>query len=354
MFPYWLLFSIFAAGSLEYRRRGLIGSGTSPMLLAAGLFVALMVGLRYEVGGDWGNYVGIYEDLRYASFGSTLSNSDPGYTFVNWLAHRFGFGMWFVNLACAAIFTWGLVKFAQRQPNPWLAIVVAVPYLIIVVAMGYTRQAVAIGFIVAGLSVLDRSTVLRFSFYIVAAAAFHKSAIIVLPLVALAATRNRLLMAGILLGTAILLYYLFVQESVDKLMTNYIQAEYQSEGAGIRVAMNLPPALLFLIFAKRFQLGDDQAKLWRNFAYAAFVAFIMLMATSSSAAVDRLSLYLIPLQMFVLSRLPEAFPDRSRANGQILVFVILYSALIQFVWLNYATNAAFWVPYALTTGQESY
>lgn len=347
MLPYWLLFSIFAAGSLEYRRRGLIGSQATPFLAIAGLFVALMIGLRFRVGGDWVGYLEIFEGFRFASLNMALTTSDPGYAFLNWLAHQLDVGIWFVNLVSAIIFAWGLIAFARRQPNPWLAVLIAVPYLVIVVAMGYTRQAVAIGFVLKGLSIVDRASLIRLAIYVALGAAFHKSAVIVLPLVALAATRDRFLTGGLLLLTAVLLYYLFVSESVDKLMTNYVEAQYRAEGAGIRVAMNLPPAIVFLLFQKRFALGEQMRKLWRNFAIAAFVAFLMLMGTDASAAVDRLSLYLIPLQMFVFSRLPEAFPDRRRANGQLIILIIAYSALIQFVWLNFAQHSQAWLPYRL-------
>jgi hypothetical protein len=155
-----------------------------------------------------------------------------------------------------------------------------------------------------------------------------------------------------LLFTAVLLYYLFVQASVDKLMTNYVEAEYQSQGAGIRVAMNLPAAILFLVYSKRFQLSEQQTKLWRNFSFGALFALGMLLFTNSSTAVDRLALYLIPLQMFVLGRLPSAFPDRGRLNMQITMAVIVYSAAIQFVWLNYAANAFAWLPYQLGASNQ--
>ncbi len=347
MLPYWLLFSIFAVGSLEYRRRGLIGSQSTPFLIVGGLVIALMVGLRYQVGGDWGNYEDILKDISFLELPEVLRSSDPGYAVLNWLANALGLEIWFVNTVCAVVFTWGLIKFARRQPNPWLAVMVAIPYLVIVVAMGYTRQGVAIGFILAGLSVVDRSSTLRFVFYIICAAAFHKSAVVVLPLVALASTQNRILTLGILIGTAVLLYYLFVVASIDKLMTNYVESEYASQGAGVRVAMNLPPALLFLLFQRRFQLSVQQKLLWRNFSIAALVALTILLFTEATTAVDRLALYLIPLQIFVLSRLPEAFPDRRKVNGQLALAVVAYSALIQFVWLNYAANAGSWLPYQL-------
>jgi hypothetical protein len=349
VFPYWLLFSLFAAGASLYRpdeRRALHGG---PFFLAAGVAMTLMIGLRYEVGGDWPNYVEILKSIT--EYGITgPRRQEPAYSALNWIVGQAGFGMWLVNLVCAALFAWGLVRFARRQPNPWLVILVATPYLIIVVAMGYTRQAVAIGFILAGLTDFDRKPIWRFAFYLLAATLFHKSAIVVAPLVALTASRNRLVTGLILIVSSALVYYLFVQASVDTLVTNYVVADYSSSGAAVRVLMNVPPALIFLYNQRRFGIGDQQRKVWRNFALASLAALMGLLLTSSTA-VDRLALYLIPLQMFVLGRLPSIFAVRGRANTQLVLLILAYSAAIQFVWLNYADNAWAWVPYQTVIGQ---
>ena len=347
MLPYWLLFSIFAAGSLNFQRRHPQGANTTPILAAAGVFIALMVGLRFEVGGDWTTYEDILLITGYSEFWTVVREPDPGYGVLNWISAQLGWQIWFVNLVCGAIFSWGLIRFARQQPNPWLAVLIAVPYLIIVVAMGYTRQGVAIGFILAGLANIERTSLVRFAGYVFAAALFHKSAVVVLPLVALAATQRRIITVPVLLGTAVLLYYLFLDASVDKLMTNYVEAEYQSEGAAVRVAMNIPPAIVFLLSQKRFQLAEQSKKIWRNFALASLFALVLLGLTTATTAVDRLALYLIPLQMFVLSRMPVAFGTRGGTNGILVAAVIAYSATIQLVWLNYATHAFAWIPYGV-------
>ena len=185
--------------------------------------------------------------------------------------------------------------------------VVAVPYLIIVVAMGYSRQGVAIGIILAGMSQLERSSMLRFSIYIFFAAAFHKSAIVVLPLVALSAVRHRAVMAVVLAVLAIMLYYFFVQASFDKMMGNYIEQEYSSQGAAVRVSMNILPAAIYLAFWRRFRFPEQQHKLWRNFSVTALLALAALYYVGSSAAVDRLAFYIIPLKLLLLSTLQVKF-----------------------------------------------
>ncbi len=345
MFPYWILFTVCAAGALEYRRRNRAFQG-GPLLVAAALFAAILIGLRYRVGGDWSTYIEIFQYFKYGKLSEILFLSDPGYTLLNWLGHRVGADIWFVNLACALIFSWGLFRFAQAQPNPWLALVVAVPYLIIVVAMGYTRQAVAIGILLAALASFQHyGSVLRFAIYMVFAAAFHKSAIIILPFVALAVAQRNLLTTGAIGVFGAILFYIFLRSSVDQLMTAYIESGYESQGAAVRVAMNIIPALLYLGLQRRFGLPPVQARLWRYLAMMALASVLMLFVIASTTAVDRLALYLIPLQLFVLSRVPYAFPVDGKPNGQVALLVIAYSAMVQFVWLNYAANKSAWVPY---------
>lgn len=345
MAAYWILFAYFAIGGLLTReaRRGPSGGSTIPLLFGA-IMVALAIGLRYEVGGDWETYKFLFSFAGYADMGRALAIGDPGYQFLNWLIQRLGFEIWAVNLVCGTIFTWGLYRFARTQPDPWLVFAVAVPYLIVVVAMGYSRQAVAIGVILAGLAAMERGkSVIRFAIYVAVAALFHRTAVVVLPLVVLAGQRNRLV--NVLGGVAacFLFYDLFLADSVEGFVQNYVEAEYSSQGALIRVIMNLVPAVFFLLFRRRLLFNPASETIWRYFAFGALLMPILLLALPSSTAVDRLALYLIPLQVAVLPRIKFLF--RSQILGKFLV--LAYSGLVLFVWLNFAAHAKYWVPYQL-------
>lgn len=345
MLPYWLLFSVFATGAVANFRDPGAGRRRRPALIVCCVAIALMIGTRFRVGADWDNYVSMYVFVENLDFVDALRVTDPGYAGLNWVTGRAGYDIWAVNMVCGLIVAWGLLKFARRQPNPWLAILIAAPYLIIVVAMGYSRQAVAVGFVLVALSVVDKASFAKFVFYIFCAAAFHKSAIFVLPLAALAMTKNRFLIAASLALMLVIMFYLFVSADYDRLVSSYVDTEYDSSGAAIRVAMNILPAGLFLLYQRRFVDNEIQRLLWRNFSYAAFLMLALLLVLTSSTIVDRLALYLIPLQIFVLSRLPQAIPKSRQPDLRLVVAVILYSASIQFVWLNFATFADWWIPY---------
>ena len=196
--------------------------------------------------------------------------------------------------------------------------------------------------LMAGLASLKHgASILRFAAYVAAAALFHKTVVVVLPLVIFASQRSRML--NILAGIAgfILLYDVFLSSSVEGFVRNYIGTEYSSQGAAIRVVMNLVPAVALLLFRQRLQLGPVELKAWTYFSIAAVAMPIALFILPSTTVVDRLSLYLIPLQLAVLPRLAYLFKGRFLGRS----LVIGYSALVLFVWLNFAVHAEYWVPY---------
>jgi hypothetical protein len=316
-----------------------------PLLLAVGLFTAVFVGFRYEVGGDWINYLRIFNLIQYAEISEVASFADPGYAVLNQMAHWFGFEIWFVNLVCAALFTWGLIAFCARQPNPWLGLVVAVPYLVIVVGMGYTRQAAAIGLILVGLSQLERHSIFRFAAYAIAGAAFHKSAIAVIPLVALGSAKGKFMHAALMGVLGIMIFYVFVERGMAGFTASYVSQQYDAQGAAVRVIMNVIPATLFLVFSKRFDISPADRILWRNFSLGAYFTLALLFLLDSSTIADRLALYLIPLQIYVFSRLPYAFPRNGKPEPLLVLGVVAYSALVQFVWLTQAQHSDAWLPY---------
>lgn len=333
----------FAIGAIiggSLRSEG--GRQPSILFTAGAIIMVAIIGFRYDVGGDWITYQFIYDRAGPLALFDALSIGDPGYQALNWAVYQAGAQVWLVNLICGVIFVWGLFRFCRTQPAPWLAALVAIPYMVIVIAMGYTRQAVALGILMAGIAAfLRNASLIRFGVYVVFAALFHKTAIVAFPVVALAAERNRLLNLLVVLVSALLLYDLFLGNAMDHFVNNYIHSAYSSQGAAIRVGMNVLAALIFYVGRRRLQFTEVEQKIWRNFSLASVLALGMLIVSPSSTAVDRMSLYLIPIQLAVLGRAPLIF--KSRLFG--CVTLVTYCFLVEFVWLNFAQFASKWVPY---------
>jgi hypothetical protein len=285
------------------------------------------------------------ERMAQIPFTDVFEKGDPAYGVLEWIGANVGGGIYFVNTVCAGFFTWGMVAFCRVQPRPGLALVVAIPYLVIVVAMGYSRQGVAIGIAMLALVALGRGRIWGFMLWMGLAATFHKSAVILLPLAAFAGTRQ---LVYIFLGVpviGVILFILLSQESVDSLVFNYIGSEMESGGAAIRIAMNVVPAVLFLTFRKRFQLPPNQRSFWTWMSWSALLFVVLLEISPSSTAVDRIALYWIPLQLFVLSHLPNVLGRRRGKNAVWGYAVVAYSAAVLFIWLTYGNMASLWLPY---------
>jgi hypothetical protein len=338
---YWALFAFFAIGAFADvarppdLRRFRLG------WLLGGLAIIVMIGLRYEVGADWQTYKFIFSFTRRLDFWEAISRGDPAYQLLNWVVAQLDGEVVWVNLACAIIFTWGLYRLARTQPYPWLAVLVAVPYMVLVVSM-YTRQAAALGVLMAGLALLVKGgSMPRFIIYVVIAASFHRTAIAVLPLVIFSRPTHRFLNVVGGLAACYLLFDAFLADSMESFADNYLDRHYNSQGAAVRIAMEVLAASIFLLRRKDFGFPTAEDRMWFNFALASFAALLFLVLSPSSTAVDRLSLYLMPLQLVVLSRLPLVYTQRYFGT----LLIIAYCFAVQFVWLNFATHAKYWLPY---------
>ena len=274
MWPYWMLFLLPAWLAMTRLRPVQTHATRWPgYWWVTFVLLVLMIGMRHEIGMDWGNYLDYILVAEYESLEQAATQAEPAYRLLNWLAVQLDLGIYMVNTVCAALFAWGLVAFCRAQPRPWLALVVAVPYMVIVVAMGYTRQGVAIGLVMLGLVSLSERKLLRFVVFVSLAATFHVSAVILMPLAVLAGTSNRIWTA-LWVGLITLLFYaLFLQESVAGYTAVYIEAQYNSAGAAVRVAMNAVSAILFLSLRRRFALppADRSFWTWMSLVALAFV-----------------------------------------------------------------------------------
>lgn len=348
MLVYWLLFltiGAMAATRVHGSAMGALPSRALPLWYGFFVMLILIVGLRQEVGGDWPQYLEHLNGAAGEPMIEAILQTDPAYGFLNWLGANGWGGVYFVNTVCTLLFTWGLLVFCQAQPRPWLALLVAVPYLIIVVGMGYTRQAVAIGLAMAGLVSLTNARLTWFICWIIVGTLFHKSAVILIPIALFSSRRQRAITFVAVVFTAAILFILLVYEALDALVAGYVEAEYESSGAGVRVAMNALPAIVFLLWRQRFALPPTERRFWTAMSLGALLFVPLLLMSPSSTAVDRLALYWIPVQLFVWSRLPDALGLRYLGPAIWVYGVVLYSALVLFVWLFFSAHSSAWLPY---------
>lgn len=345
MFLLPALFALVTRSHRANRVTGLRSVKLDSAWLATALVMSVVIGFRLQVGGDWFHYFNYLSAVQNMELVEVLKKSDPGYQLLNWASVQMDWGIFGVNLIGGTIFSTGLAVFCRSLPRPWLALAVAIPYMVIVVSMGYTRQSMALGLSMLGLVALERKSTLWFVIWVVLGATFHKTAVLLLPIAALATTKSRywtVVWVGVVTLGA---FALLLQESVDTLYAGYIEAEYQSEGALIRLLMNALPAVLILLWRHRFRFTETEAALWQWFAIISLALLAFLLLSPSSTAVDRVGLYMLPLQLVVFAHFPDVFGRRGRRNSGLVASLLVFYAGVQFVWLNYASHAYAWVPY---------
>lgn len=344
MWIYWVLFLWPAIAAIAFAEtRGSAVAMKWPMLSLA-IVLTLVIGLRFEVGVDWSNYLDHLENSIDLTGLEAIERGEPAYWGLNWMTANAGAGIWVINLICAAAFVSGLFTFCSRLPNTWLALSVAMPYMAIVMAMNYTRQGAAFGLVLWALLALHDGRMLRFVAFIVLATLFHKSAAILMPLGAAVSIRNRwwtLAWVGIVSLAA---YYLFIAESQETIVESYLAEQMASDGAVIRVIMNVVPAVVFLLTRHRFDMVPAERQFWTWMSFLVLLFIPALWISPSSTAVDRFGLYFMPIQLMGYSRLSA--PDATGWGRQVttLLVVVAYG-IVQYVWFNYSNFYFAWLPY---------
>ena len=83
MWPYWLMFLVTALAALSARRHQVrIATGLRSVKLdgawvAAVLVLTLLIGFRFEVGGDWPAYLRYMYNWRYVPIAEILKAKTP-------------------------------------------------------------------------------------------------------------------------------------------------------------------------------------------------------------------------------------------------------------------------------------
>ncbi len=329
------------------------------------IFFTLFIGLRFNVGGDWKNYLIDMQIKAGLDFPNLLSDGrgveyflgssgiyndfkirEPFWHILIWIGANWGGGIYLANVTAAFIFSSCLLYFCKQQRNPWLALIVAFPYLIIVVGMGYTRHSVALGFEMIAILMLQKDRLLSYIAWIILGSTFHRTILVLLLLPMLSGKPSikftKIVRFILLIGVTYGLYVTVFEPILISWLQGY--ALMESEGAWVRVLLCLMPASVFLLIKKKFKLSPASTRIWTMMSFGSFICFLGLLVGLPSTMIDRIALYLIPLQVLVGSNLPYTYFLKISP----LVWtrlITIFSLLVLVVWLLYSGHSYLWLPY---------
>ncbi|SFR98978.1 EpsG family protein [Sphingomonas jatrophae] len=346
MLIYWIFLGFAALMALLEQGNEKANQRINFLWIVFTIALALFIGGRWKTGGDWGNYYTNLQPFYWLTVGQASSGTkDIGYTLLSLFAAQFPTGIVVITMFSGIVMAVALMLFSLSQPRPWLCMTVAFPYLVVVCGMGYIRQGIAISFIMIGMLALSREKVGRYTIWVAIGALFHATALALIPLGGIASRRNRLVVAAIVAGVTILAFRTLIADRTDTLVSAYVEAEAESSGALIRAFMGAVPGALYLIFRRQFALQGSDRIAWTALSAAAVAAVPAVLLFQSSTVVDRLGLYLLPVQCFVYARLPDAFAKTQQQRQLYAVGSILLYLVVFFTFINYGDHAYSWFPY---------
>lgn len=339
MLLYWTMFLLPVMASMSPYRLDRLSRGF--IMVVLGVILTTIIGLRDHIGHDWNNYMAMFERASASDFYYVLTSVEPAYAFLNWASSRLGLGIYGVNMVCAAIVVFGLFRFLERQPNFWRALALATPVLIIAISMGATRQAAAIGFLMLAYNAFQDRKLFSYLALIVAAVVFHRSsAVFFLPAWFI---HGQLRIWPLVVGALVFFAAsLLLKDAVPYYQTSYVGTGIESGGALPRAALNVLSAVLFFVYRRKWVERYDDGPL-----YTIMSGVILIMAPAvlfAAAATDRMSMYLLPIQIAIFARLPNLVPPNLRTPAILAIFAAF--TLLMFVWLVFSPFAQVsWVPY---------
>jgi hypothetical protein len=308
------------------------------------IILTIFIGYRYEIGVDWVTYNLIFSEISHMALIDALVYGDPGYSFINWTVSRAGGQIWHANLICAAIFSYGLIRFCSILPQPGLALAVSVPLLVVGTAMGYTRQATSVGCIMLAYTHYRGALNWRWIAWLSLAVLFHRSAIFAFPIFATAGS-NRLIVRILATGTmAAVLLYAIVIKNIGDVLSLYFESGIESSGALPRILIGaLVGASFFSVNSKEI-LGESHG-LVRNMAITMIALLPIYFVIASTTVMDRIGVLLLPFQGAVLSAVAASLRKTPAIERAFTTLVVVVYAVIFLIWLNFSTFSPYWIPY---------
>lgn len=343
MYLYILIASVPALAEFARRLTGTSSARQELALYSFALFLTLFIGLRYEVGADWQQYHEFYNIAKAGRLTGVLQASDPAFMLLCWVSARFNAGVTPVFTLCAAVTVFSVARFSTTTPAPWVVFTVAASHLLLVMSMDHVRQSTAIGFVLLAIIALERSHLYKYLALVALATLFHRTAVIFFPLAAVSRSAGRLSTVALILAVSAAAYYALLADSVDLYTRRYVESGYVSAGANLRVVTTLIPAVIFLTIGQRFCTDISTQRFWNALSTLSLALVISLIVWPSSAAIDRLSKYCIPLSLFVYGFLPSV-----GGTYGLLVTAVIVTAHIGYllIWLSLSNLAEmFWIPY---------
>ena len=219
--------------------------------------------------------------------------------------------------------------------------------------MGYNRQGIALCILMFSINFFKEKKYLQYILLVITASLFHYASILYLLFVLILIKNKFKLLINLILLTFLIILSSFIIQYDYFLFRiyNYIGAKiyfyildgnyFASTGIYYRLLINLLPAIIFIIFYKKFDTNNSEKKLYLVFSLLSISVFPI--ASLGTTFIDRLLIFLYPLQLYVYSNYNFYISERSHNIFIFLLFIFYF--IILYVYLVFGLYSIEWIPY---------
>lgn len=298
-----------------------------PILFFIFVFVG---GFRYYVGTDFGGYYKLYNYTWAEVVESFKALDEPGLKLVSYLARQiWDDGVSVILLACfitTILVFHGIKKFDNND--------ITLMLLIYVLIAGWTfsfngvRQAMAASIIFAFARVNKNNWILKYVLICFIAFLFHKSALMMLPILLLSHRKLNKSQVLLLVISAVLipLFFDFAFDFMGADTTNEDALQYIDRQINpIRVLVAFAPALLLLFVENKEEYFEKNSFIVNMMLFHA----ILTLTTMKSAYLHRFTEY---TSMFLMIYYPSVF---RAISSKFKSFIIIVTLFLYFLYFRY-------------------
>ena len=335
------------------------------------IYLIIIVGFRFEMGLDWGNYIKEFYDRNFifenqdtlSTFFKNLflgqisnnRNIEPLYLQSLHLSNFLFGNIIFFNALNALLAIGCLCFFCFQQKNKWFGMVIAVSFIIFY-GMDIVRQFTALGFIFLMIFNLSKKNY-RYSFiFWFISFCFHISSIIFITLyfyVRLSEFEYKYKVYFWIFLCLIVSVLIFLQiENISSIFINTYQP-YVNKGLIFRLIIYTFPLLIFLYFKKEFT-NSKYIKILNWYSAFIIILIFSLIYGIHSTIIDRFVVFLMPYQIIVYTHFIGIF-NLKKINNFCKLCISFFYLVFALNWLFLSEdNFRVYIPYKNVLWEDYY
>ena len=312
------------------------------------IYLIVFVGFRYEVGGDWLQYLYLFQNIQILPITQfNFKLTDLAYLILLKISILINANIILVNLITSVICFYSIKVFCETQKDKYISLLILYPYFITVVIMGYVRQGIAASIILLALVFFLKRKIYLLILSLVIASLFHKSAIFSFFLLLIypeKLNRRKFTLIVLLLTILILIfYYFFLYQSINRIIYYFIyNISFDSKGAYLRIIYFIPPIFILFFFKDKIIINKFEKRLY--YSSSIIILILMPLIYWFSTLIDRVLIYFVFLQVYISLKFYELLTRRFHIIIFCLFLICFYLTYLV-MWFNFSRYSIWWSNY---------